>query len=74
MRAVLDAQTSSASVVTSLRAELARTEAGPVALALRRAIQILDAAEGVRTDDACVVLEIEKPGAVEGEDEAAESA
>ncbi|MBZ0118543.1 MAG: hypothetical protein K8H88_16185 [Sandaracinaceae bacterium] len=63
-RAETDAQTSSAVVLESLREALGR-HAGPNGLAFRRAVRILEAAEGVRTDDACLALEIEKPCAEE---------
>ncbi|MBZ0115734.1 MAG: hypothetical protein K8H88_01975 [Sandaracinaceae bacterium] len=56
----IDAETSSAIVLAELRAAL-EPLAGAKALAWRRAVRILEAAEGVRTDEACLVLEIEKP-------------
>ncbi|MCC6877373.1 MAG: hypothetical protein IT378_23915 [Sandaracinaceae bacterium] len=64
-QAAIDALSSSAAVLEVLRAELDRRGAGPEALAFRRALRILEAAEGVPTDAACLVLEIEKPCAEE---------
>ncbi|MBZ0116558.1 MAG: hypothetical protein K8H88_06180 [Sandaracinaceae bacterium] len=63
-RAVIDALVSSGDVLEALRAERDRA-ASSEALGLRRALRILEAAEGVRTDDACLVLEIDKPYAEE---------
>ncbi|MCC6874265.1 MAG: hypothetical protein IT378_08135 [Sandaracinaceae bacterium] len=65
-RAVIDALVSSGDVLEELRAERDR-KASSEALALQRAVRILEAAEGVRTDDACLVLEIEKPCAEEAD-------
>ncbi len=59
-RAVTDALVSSGDVLEALRAERDRG-ASSEAHALRRAVRILEAAEGVRTGDACLVLEVEKP-------------
>ncbi|MCC6874271.1 MAG: hypothetical protein IT378_08165 [Sandaracinaceae bacterium] len=62
----IDAETSSAAALAQLRAALGSLT-GAQALAWRRAVRILEAAEGVRTDDVCLVLEIEKLCAEEPE-------
>lgn len=59
-RDMIDASTSSAVVLESLRAALG-SQTGSAAVAYERAMRLLEAAEGVRTNDACLVLEIEKP-------------